>query len=204
MWDLPGPGLEPVSPALAGGFLTTVPPGKPSCIYLSNRQVNWLSTPEGNRTLAEVRRIIATEGPEPKGFPAPGYKLSPDNPTSSESVVPRRKASASPPPLPPSPIKLSSCTLNSTPTDIPWHLYRPLTKTPLCFILFSPLLKYSWNRFIYFFGIQYFVCLFVLAVPYGTWDHSSPARDRTLVPCSGSVESQPLDHQGSPIVLFIF
>ena len=30
MWDLPRPGLEPVTPALAGGFLTTVPPGKPS------------------------------------------------------------------------------------------------------------------------------------------------------------------------------
>ena len=29
MWDLPGPGLEPVSAALAGRFLTTVPPGKP-------------------------------------------------------------------------------------------------------------------------------------------------------------------------------
>ena len=29
MWDLPGPGLEPVFPALAGGFLTTAPPGKP-------------------------------------------------------------------------------------------------------------------------------------------------------------------------------
>ena len=29
MWDLPGPGIEPMSPALAGGFLTTVPPGKP-------------------------------------------------------------------------------------------------------------------------------------------------------------------------------
>ena len=29
MWDLPGPGLQPVSPALAGGFLTTAPPGKP-------------------------------------------------------------------------------------------------------------------------------------------------------------------------------
>ena len=27
-WDLPGPGLEAVSPALAGGFLTTAPPGK--------------------------------------------------------------------------------------------------------------------------------------------------------------------------------
>ena len=30
MWDLPGLGLEPVSPALAGGFLSTVPPGKPT------------------------------------------------------------------------------------------------------------------------------------------------------------------------------
>ena len=29
VWDLPGPGLEPVFPALAGGFLTTAPPGKP-------------------------------------------------------------------------------------------------------------------------------------------------------------------------------
>ena len=29
MWDLPRPGLEPVSPALAGGFSTTAPPGKP-------------------------------------------------------------------------------------------------------------------------------------------------------------------------------
>ena len=29
MWDPPRPGLEPVSPALAGGFLTTAPPGKP-------------------------------------------------------------------------------------------------------------------------------------------------------------------------------
>ena len=44
MWDLPGPGLEPVSPALAGGFLTTAPPGKPSDIfyYLVNaHQDNW-------------------------------------------------------------------------------------------------------------------------------------------------------------------
>ena len=29
MWDLPRPGLEPVSPVLAGRFSTTVPPGKP-------------------------------------------------------------------------------------------------------------------------------------------------------------------------------
>ena len=32
MWDLPGPGMEPVSPALAGRFLTSRPPGKP-CPY---------------------------------------------------------------------------------------------------------------------------------------------------------------------------
>ena len=29
MWDLTRPGLEPVSPALAGRFSTTAPPGKP-------------------------------------------------------------------------------------------------------------------------------------------------------------------------------
>ena len=29
MWDLPRPGLEPLSPAPAGRFSTTAPPGKP-------------------------------------------------------------------------------------------------------------------------------------------------------------------------------
>ena len=39
MWDPPRPGLEPVSPALAGRFSTTAPPGKPGqknfevCLY---------------------------------------------------------------------------------------------------------------------------------------------------------------------------
>ena len=28
MWELPRPGIKPVSPALVGGFLTTGPPGK--------------------------------------------------------------------------------------------------------------------------------------------------------------------------------
>ena len=37
MWGLLGPGLKPVSPALAGGLLTTVPPGKPlHCIFVSS------------------------------------------------------------------------------------------------------------------------------------------------------------------------
>ena len=34
MWDLPRPGLEPVSPELAGRFSTTAPPGKPSFTFV--------------------------------------------------------------------------------------------------------------------------------------------------------------------------
>ena len=37
MWDLPRPGLEPVSPALGGGFSTTAPPGKP--LFGFNRRI---------------------------------------------------------------------------------------------------------------------------------------------------------------------
>ena len=33
MWDLPRPGLEPVSPALAGRLSTTAPPGKPALLF---------------------------------------------------------------------------------------------------------------------------------------------------------------------------
>ena len=33
MWDLLGPGIEPMSPALAGGFLTTEPPEKSADVY---------------------------------------------------------------------------------------------------------------------------------------------------------------------------
>ena len=34
MWDLPRPGLKSMSPALAGGFSTTAPPGKPQVILV--------------------------------------------------------------------------------------------------------------------------------------------------------------------------
>ena len=33
-WDPPRPGLEPVSPALAGGLSTTAPPGKPHDCFI--------------------------------------------------------------------------------------------------------------------------------------------------------------------------
>ena len=39
MWDLPRPGLEPVSPASAGRLSTTAPPGKPNkFIYLFKKK----------------------------------------------------------------------------------------------------------------------------------------------------------------------
>ena len=38
MWNLPRPGHEPVSPALAGRFSTTAPPGKPKFIFF-NRHI---------------------------------------------------------------------------------------------------------------------------------------------------------------------
>ena len=40
MWDLPRPGLEPVSPTLAGRFSTTAPPGKPGAILLIASKLN--------------------------------------------------------------------------------------------------------------------------------------------------------------------
>ena len=37
--DLPRPGIEPKCPALAGGFLTTVPPGKSLGLVLKKNQL---------------------------------------------------------------------------------------------------------------------------------------------------------------------
>ena len=38
MWDLPRPGHEPVSPALAGRFSTTAPPGKPYTVLITEAE----------------------------------------------------------------------------------------------------------------------------------------------------------------------
>ena len=55
MWDLPRPGLEPVSPALAGRFSTTAPPRKPQTLpFDGNCRVfrEWCGFREGWRTVA--------------------------------------------------------------------------------------------------------------------------------------------------------
>ena len=41
MWDPPRPGLEPVSPALAGRLSTTAPPGKPPTLYFDYCLLNF-------------------------------------------------------------------------------------------------------------------------------------------------------------------
>ena len=43
MWNLPGPGIEPMSPTLAGRFLTTGPAGKSAMLVLRNllTQLRW-------------------------------------------------------------------------------------------------------------------------------------------------------------------
>ena len=48
MWDLPRPGLEPVSPALAGRLSTTVPPGKPGRDLLTELGVTLFLEGQGN------------------------------------------------------------------------------------------------------------------------------------------------------------
>ena len=47
MWELPGSGIKPTSTALAGGFLTSEPPGKPpkflflQNLHFSNNMLSW-------------------------------------------------------------------------------------------------------------------------------------------------------------------
>ena len=58
MWDLPGPGIEPVSPALVGVFFTTAPPGK--------SQVSF-STVVITNSILQVRKLRLREVSVPKG-----------------------------------------------------------------------------------------------------------------------------------------
>ena len=59
MWDLPRPGLEPVSPALAGGFSTTAPPGKPPIYFL--KICFWTNKLGGLWIKREIRFISVIE-----------------------------------------------------------------------------------------------------------------------------------------------
>ena len=53
MWNLPEPGIEPVSPALAGGFLTAGPLGKSSIFSF---KLSWSVTGD----LASKKSVLST------------------------------------------------------------------------------------------------------------------------------------------------
>ena len=63
-WDLPGPGSEPVSPALAGGLLTTGPPGKPLAFGVSVQQTKALGSPHRPINCPSHGHVRAFGGPE--------------------------------------------------------------------------------------------------------------------------------------------
>ena len=65
-WDLPGPGLEPASPALAGRFSTTAPPGKPSLPFLmrkETRMCKWIKRVSFFGEKREFDYITSMEAP---------------------------------------------------------------------------------------------------------------------------------------------
>ena len=81
MWDLPRPGLEPVSPALAGRFSTTAPPGKPCALFFKNSLSHtYPVTPEaGNHprmgrlsesSLAQLHSVVGRASAWTPGDPA--------------------------------------------------------------------------------------------------------------------------------------
>ena len=57
MWNLPGPGIEPTSPALAGGFLSSVPLGKSYDEFLE-------------APLAQARPLLGAGGTSAQGWAA--------------------------------------------------------------------------------------------------------------------------------------
>ena len=63
MWDLPRPGLEPVSPALAGRFSTTAPPGKPGAVFWVGF---FILSPVSLLTLNSMVRVLQPGPPLPK------------------------------------------------------------------------------------------------------------------------------------------
>ena len=69
-WDLPRPGLEPASPALAGRFLTTAPPGKSPWNYLSKQSYPPAGT-RGQLTLLLLQDLPSTA---PSGSLCPWLK----------------------------------------------------------------------------------------------------------------------------------
>ena len=64
MWDLPGPGMEPASPALAGGLFTTETPGEPRSVLLEEGRSKVSGTWGQKSAACHLQRGCA--GPTPR------------------------------------------------------------------------------------------------------------------------------------------
>ena len=71
MWDLPGPGIEPESSALAGRFLTTGLSGSPVVVFLKNI---YLYVWRLQVSVADAESLVAVCGTQ---FPQPGIEPGP-------------------------------------------------------------------------------------------------------------------------------
>ena len=72
--DLPDPGTEPSPPALAGGFFTTEPPGKPRCCVLNCLRLSvtpWTEAHQGPLSMEFSRQEYWSGLP----FPSPGVQV---------------------------------------------------------------------------------------------------------------------------------
>ena len=61
MWDLPRPGIKPMSPALSGGFFTIEPPGKPSGAFKNYILNSKRKTLKKNKT-KQTHKLWANQG----------------------------------------------------------------------------------------------------------------------------------------------
>ena len=87
MWDLPGPGLEPVSPASAGRFSTTAPPGKSPPAPSFKRYQLWKASilEKQEHSTPPVKRIMSTD-------PSPSLGSQGDQPGNKTRAFACRKA----------------------------------------------------------------------------------------------------------------
>ena len=59
MWDLPGPGIEPMSPGLAGKFFTTEPPGVPLFLFVYGHQFYWIRDGPEDLCCCQVTSVVS-------------------------------------------------------------------------------------------------------------------------------------------------
>ena len=93
--DLPNPGIEPaslVSPALAGGFFTTMPPGKPTPLASLRPSFCHIhkvpSATQGDIFSSSQGQCVDIYGKERRLAPSPGTERTPSRPSQKGSSSP--------------------------------------------------------------------------------------------------------------------